>query len=517
MDVELVLPSKDLLKCCNCGCSCSLAVGSSETWMRSVKRKHDEFELDSGLRVPLFARIGIENECMALREMVSSQQKTIEDLNAELEEERNSASTAANEAMSMILRLQREKAEIQMESRQFKRFAEQKMSHDQEEVLSLEDMLYKREQVIQSLTCEVQAYKHRMMSFGLTEEEVEGEQYELSTYEYPSLKCDVLHGVMDADNDDTDIEKYAFGENPSDHLRELENRIFQMERSPTYSQMDGDFTGRNTFEKVVVGHSPRRTRHSRKFSSDSTSFGGMGRETGPTFQMDSPKVNNRKDNFSQSDDPFNLKKEDKASESDDTSDRIYTVDFVQVGAPDNGFTESKARAGAFEDYATSPRESGNNADFEDHDIKKLYMRLHALEADRESMRQAIISMSTDKAQLVLLKEIAQHLCKEMSPERKMTVRKPSIVGSFSFFSIFKVAQAYIEISYSCIILLAIVCPSVKDLLLEWITSVVFWRKRAYQSKYMFEVPADSMGLLLLLDNGTHARPWRCISSTQVGD
>ncbi|XP_019453339.1 PREDICTED: myosin-binding protein 7-like [Lupinus angustifolius] len=490
MDVELVLSSKDLLKCCNCGCSCSLAAQSSGTWMRSVKRKHDEFELDSGLRVPMFARIGIENECMALREMVSSQQKTIEDLNAELEEERNSASTAANEAMSMILRLQREKAEIQMESRQFKRFAEQKMSHDQEEFLSLEDLLYKREQIIQSLTCEVQAYKHRMMSFGLTEEEVEGEQYELSTYEYPALKCNVLHGVMDANNDDTDIEKYAFGENPSDRLRDLENRIFQMERSPTYSQMDGDYTGKNTFEKVIVGQSPRRTRHSRKFSSDSTSFGGMGRENGPDFQMDSPKVNNnsRKDNFSQSDDPSNLKKEDKASESDDTSDRIYTVDFVQVGAPDNGFTESKARGGAFEDYATSPRESGKNADFEDSDIKKLYMRLHALEADRESMRQAIISMSTDKAQFVLLKEIAQHLCKEMSPERRMTERKPSIVGSFSFFSIF-----------------------------TWITSVVFWRKRAHQSKYMFELPADSMGLLLLLDNGTHARPWRCISSTQVGD
>ena len=83
-----------------------------------------------------------------------------------------------------------------MEARQFKRFAEEKMTHDQEELLSLEDLLYKREQIIQSLTCEVQAYKHRLMSFGLTEDEAEGDQYELPTYEYPPLKCNVMHDGM---------------------------------------------------------------------------------------------------------------------------------------------------------------------------------------------------------------------------------------------------------------------------------------------------------------------------------
>ncbi|XP_061374757.1 myosin-binding protein 7-like [Gastrolobium bilobum] len=477
MDLEAVPSSMDLLKCCNCGCSCCSSLAQSlDPWMRSIKRKHDELELDSHLSEPAVARVEIENECAVLREMVSNQQKTMQDLNAELEEERNSSSTAANEAMSMILRLQREKAEIQMEARQFKRFAEEKMTHDQEELSSLEDFLYKREQIIQSLTCEVQAYKHRLMSFGLTEAEAEGDQYELPTYEYPPLKCNVVHATMDVDNDDTDIEKNVFGETPNDRLRNLENRISQMEKCPT-------------LDKVIVGQSPSRTRHSRKFSCDSTSsFGGMGRETGPEIQTDSPMLNNnyRKDYFSQSEDHSNLKKVDNASEGDDMSDRIYTVDSVHCGAPYNGFTDSKAGAGVFEDYATIPRESGNHADLEDPYIKKLYMRLQALEADRESMRQAIISMSTDKAQLVLLKEIAQHLSKEMSPQRKMT-RKPSIVGTYAFFSIFK-----------------------------WITSVVLWRKEAHESRYKFGVPADSAGLLLLLDNGPLARTLRCISSTQVG-
>ncbi|TKY53205.1 Myosin-binding protein 7 [Spatholobus suberectus] len=489
MDSEVVPSSRDLLKCCNCGCGCSLLAQSSGTWMRSVKRKHDEFKLDDQLPMPVFARVEIENECVALREMVGMQQKTIQDLNAELEEERNSSSTAANEAMSMILRLQREKAEVQMEARQFKRFAEEKMTHDQEELLSLEDLLYKREQIIQALTCEVQAYKHRLMSFGFTEAEVEGDQCELPTFEYPPLKCNVMHGGMDADNDDMDVEKYAFGETPSDSLRNLENRISQMEKTPTYSQMDGDFTGKNILEKVVVGQSPSQTKHSRKFSCDS-SFGGIGKETGPEFMMDSPRLNSnyRKDCFSQSEDHSNFKKVDNASEGDDMSDRIYTIDSVHCGAPYDGFTDSKAGAGGFEDYATTPRESGDHAtDFEDPYIKKLYVRLQALEADRESMRQAIISMRTDKAQLVLLKEIAQHLCKEMSPQRKMA-RKPCFAGNSSFLSIFK-----------------------------WVSSIVFWRKKACQSKYMFGLPPESVGLLMLLDKGTRSRPWRCVSSTQVGD
>ncbi|KAI4300617.1 hypothetical protein L6164_033973 [Bauhinia variegata] len=506
MDSAAVPSSSSVVKCCNCGCSFSLVAESSGTWLRSVKRKHDEFEQDNQFSIPgldLFsvARVQIENECALLRETVSTHQQAIQDLYAELEEERNASSTAANEAMSMILRLQREKAEIQMEARQFKRFTEEKLSHDQQEVLALEDLLYKKEQTIQSLTCEVQAYKYRMMSYGLTEAEAEGRnqsmgefdaECEIPTYDYPPLKCNVneAHVAAYAENDDTDIEKYAFGETPRDRLRNLENRISQMERSPSYSQLDGDFTGKNILEKVVVGHSPRRSRHSRKYSNDSGSFAWTGREAGPELLMDSPKRNGsfkKMDYVSQSEEHANLKKVDNASEAgDDMNDRVYTIDSVHSGAPHNGFTESKAGAGVYDNYGTTPRYSSSHAEFEDPDIKKLYMRLHALEADRESMRQAIISMRTDKAQLVLLKEIAQQLCKEGSPQKRMTMKKPSVIGSFSFLSIFK-----------------------------WVTAFVFWRKRARRSKYVFGLPANSVGLLMLLDKGPRGRPWRCLSSTQV--
>ncbi|KAJ4972409.1 hypothetical protein NE237_005508 [Protea cynaroides] len=100
-----------------------------------VKKKFDEFQ--DGLFNALFsfnqssvARVKIENKCSTPREMVSNQQQTIEELYTELDEERNASSSTTNEAMLMVLRLQRKMAEIQMEAWQFKQFTEEKMASD---------------------------------------------------------------------------------------------------------------------------------------------------------------------------------------------------------------------------------------------------------------------------------------------------------------------------------------------------------------------------------------------------
>ncbi|KAJ0872477.1 putative GTD-binding domain-containing protein [Helianthus annuus] len=360
--------STSMVKCCDCGCSNhdpGNGSYSGTTWLRSVKRKVDGSEEDGdkfvipGLVIPSVARVEIENECNALREMVSNQQLTIQDLISDLEEERYASSSAANEAMSMILKLQREKAEVQMEARQFKRFSEEKMAHDQQELMALEDLLYRREQSIQSLTCEVQAYKHRMISYGLTESEADGEQnfmtrensiaknlesqFDFASYDYPPLKCNNLN----------------------------ENRAY-------------------------------------------------------------PDNDNE------------------------------TVDIE------------------------NPKESSSRNGIEDPEVKKLYARLHALEADRESMRQALISMRTDKAQLVLLKEIAQQLCKEMPASNKAHAKKPyNGVGS-SFFSVFK-----------------------------WIASFGFLGRKEQRNKHIFIALASSAGLLMLLDKRPQIGQWRCLSSTSL--
>ncbi|KAF9595425.1 hypothetical protein IFM89_000343 [Coptis chinensis] len=469
--LSLSISSSDPLsiECCSCGCStCNGNVSVAATWNRTVKRKVDVIE-DMVRDVPsefnLFgiARVEIENECVALREALSRQQDKIQELYTELEEERNASSSAANEAMSMILRLQREKAEIQMESRQFKRFAEERMAHDQQEFIALEDLLYKKDQTVQSLTFETQAFKHRMLSFGLTEAEIEGErigfsrtqstvenfeaQYDFPSYDYPPLKCNLneMQGTSEVEEDAADVEKYAFGETPHsrEHLQNLEYRIYQLEKSPRSDQMDGELYGtKNILDKTVVGQSPRRPRHSRMYSNDSSgSLFGLAREYGqdPDVENLKPGTSFKKmEYFPYVEDSSKLRKVDNASDlGDDMSDRVYTIDSIHNGPPNNTYTGPKATIGICDDYATTPRDSLNRFEMDDPDIKKLYTRLQALEADRESMKQALISMRTDKAQLVLLREIAQHLYKDMTPERRMPVKKPSVIGSFSFVSVFK--------------------------------------------------------------------------------
>ncbi|XVF65196.1 hypothetical protein PTKIN_Ptkin09bG0227800 [Pterospermum kingtungense] len=77
----------------------------------------------------------------------------------ELEKERSAAATAAEEAMAMILRLQEEKAAIEMEARQYQRMIEEKSAYDAEEMNILKEILLRREKEKHFLEKEVEAFK----------------------------------------------------------------------------------------------------------------------------------------------------------------------------------------------------------------------------------------------------------------------------------------------------------------------------------------------------------------------
>ncbi|ONK68825.1 uncharacterized protein A4U43_C05F16410 [Asparagus officinalis] len=239
--------------------------------------------------------------------------------------------------------------------------------------------------------------------------------------DYPPLRCK----MPEQDNEDfpaTDLDKYAFGETPRDQIQNLEQRICKMERMPSTSH-----------EKGVIAFSPRKPQHSRRVSMES--FG-----------------------------------------DDDSSDRVrvYTVDRVHC-VP--------------ESCMSTPRELGKNdngeefSGNEEEEIKRLNLRLQALEADREAMRQTMMSMGTDKAQLVLLKEIAQQLCKEVKPQaQQKLVKKPSSVRSLSIGTATKL-----------------------------ITSFVLWRRKALRTKYTFGITNSNSGLLLLLNKSPRLKQKRSLS------
>ncbi|XP_068318282.1 probable myosin-binding protein 5 [Pyrus communis] len=82
----------------------------------------------------------------------------------ELEKERSAAATAADEAMAMIMRLQEEKASIEMEAMQYQRMIEEKFAYDAEEMNILTEILIRREREKHFLENEVEQY--RQMVFG---------------------------------------------------------------------------------------------------------------------------------------------------------------------------------------------------------------------------------------------------------------------------------------------------------------------------------------------------------------
>ncbi|KAK1414029.1 hypothetical protein QVD17_29767 [Tagetes erecta] len=102
----------------------------------------------------------------SLKEALCAQQKLLQKLYHELDVEREAAATAASEAMSMILRLQGEKAAVQMEAEQYKRLAEEKMNYAEESMVTFEEIMYQKEMEIASLDYQVQAYRYKLLSLG---------------------------------------------------------------------------------------------------------------------------------------------------------------------------------------------------------------------------------------------------------------------------------------------------------------------------------------------------------------
>lgn len=101
-----------------------------------------------------------------LKETLHAQQELLQKLYNELDMERESSATAADEALSMILRLQGEKSALEMEASQYKRIAEEKMCHAQETLEIFQELIFHKEMQIASLEFQVQAYRFKLVSMG---------------------------------------------------------------------------------------------------------------------------------------------------------------------------------------------------------------------------------------------------------------------------------------------------------------------------------------------------------------
>ncbi|XP_062225346.1 uncharacterized protein LOC133924010 [Phragmites australis] len=95
------------------------------------------------------------------------------ELRRELDKERSAAASAAEEAMSMILRLQKEKSALEIEARQQRRAADERCAFYEDEVEELRDIVLLREREARALRKEVDAYRRLL---GLASEDYDDEE-----------------------------------------------------------------------------------------------------------------------------------------------------------------------------------------------------------------------------------------------------------------------------------------------------------------------------------------------------
>ncbi|KAK9100131.1 hypothetical protein Scep_023561 [Stephania cephalantha] len=106
---------------------------------------------------------------VALKEALCTQQQLLQKLYIELEEEREASATAASEALSMILRLQGEKAAEKMEAVHYRRMAEEKIQHADESLMIFRELLCEKEMEIASLMSQVEGYRRKQLGIGETQ------------------------------------------------------------------------------------------------------------------------------------------------------------------------------------------------------------------------------------------------------------------------------------------------------------------------------------------------------------
>lgn len=101
-------------------------------------------------------------DVLVLRKLLKVERQRVEETLAELEKERLATASAADEAMAMILKLQREKSFIEIEATNFKRLAEQKQQYDQQVIQSLCEVVKEQETERKLLECELNIYRKKL-------------------------------------------------------------------------------------------------------------------------------------------------------------------------------------------------------------------------------------------------------------------------------------------------------------------------------------------------------------------
>ncbi|KAI3829735.1 hypothetical protein L1987_03863 [Smallanthus sonchifolius] len=121
----------------------------------SSSDKHEGYESPSTHSVGEIKGSDLEK----LKRQMEYDQEQLRLLHKELEEERNAAAIAADEAMAMITRLQEEKSALHMEALQYLRMMDEQAEYDMEALDKANDLVTEKDKEIQDLEAELEYFR----------------------------------------------------------------------------------------------------------------------------------------------------------------------------------------------------------------------------------------------------------------------------------------------------------------------------------------------------------------------
>ncbi|KAJ8764792.1 hypothetical protein K2173_009197 [Erythroxylum novogranatense] len=185
--------------------------GGSLASLENPKPKHDENLLmkkqvfnpyDTDSDDDHEQECGVEDgefDVIALRRMVKIERLRASMIYADLEKERRAAASAADEAMSMILRLQSEKSSLEIEFNQYRKLAEQKQEYDQQVIHSLKWIIMKHESATCVLEEKLRLCKEKLKHY-MKDEIDKFENFDASLSSVNSTMEDGLEEILDIDS-----------------------------------------------------------------------------------------------------------------------------------------------------------------------------------------------------------------------------------------------------------------------------------------------------------------------------
>ncbi|KAI3730668.1 hypothetical protein L1987_61840 [Smallanthus sonchifolius] len=370
-----------------------------------VDESFDGHEMDGGDSI---------NDVEKLKSALRAERKALQALYVELEEERSASAVAASETMSMINRLQEEKAAMQMEALHYQRMMEEQAEYDQEALQLLNELMVKKEK-------ELELYRKKVLDYEMKERM----RFSMSSVKSGTCSASCSHsedgdGIWVDQNHEPKEERIPNGNqesrsqsSPLDTILNPDSTFvdFEDERLSILEQL-------KVLEEKLFTLSDEEDRHFADLRQLEDYFEENGKHVNGVYNYNGQEVNGNGQEVNGIVNQFPNKSNEVHHQDrraiGSTGNRPFPLFDALETESDDGVITSNGNGNGFhshkvENTAVTIFELQKRRIDIEEEVDQLYVRLQAIEADREFLKHCIGSLKKGDKGMKLLQEILQHL------------------------------------------------------------------------------------------------------------